>query len=68
MVLRRVKNLVPDAQGYPRKLLRASETRTPETVLARREQAMRVDGLRLPQITATFGLSRRNPQAKFSDR
>ena len=56
------------AQGYPRKLLRASERRTPETALARRERAMRVGGLRLLQITATFGLSRRNPPTKFLDR
>src|SRR5262245_15889877 len=31
------------AQGYPRKLLRASERRMPEVALARRERAMRVE-------------------------
>src|SRR3954452_12459388 len=43
---------------------RASRRRTPQlTVLARRARAMRVGGLRLPQITATIRLPAANPQS-----
>ena len=56
MVLRESKNLVPDGTGLDPKIASGKPGVSAGAVLAPGEQAMRVDGLRLPQITATFGL------------